>query len=213
MNSDSVNRLVVGISGASGTVYAVRLLQELSRPSGAGRIKAGSSIDVHVIVTHAAREVARHETGAELEGLLPPVAALYDDDDISAPPASGSFKTMGMVVVPCSIGTLSAVATSSAQGLLARAADVELKERRPLVLVVRETPLHLGHLRLMLQAAEAGAIILPPVPAFYHRPSDMDDLVGHTVGKILDMLGLPHRLYAPWEGPQPEAGGQGHADS
>jgi 4-hydroxy-3-polyprenylbenzoate decarboxylase len=195
MDDGRQRRLVVGISGASGTIYAVRLLQEL------GRLPQAVRVEAHVIVTQAAREVARLEAGGELEALLPPMAALYDDSEIAAAPASGSFQALGMVVVPCSIGTLSAVATSSAQGLLARAADVSLKERRPLVLVVRETPLHLGHLRLMTQVTEAGGIVLPPVPAFYHHPATIEDLVGHTVGKILDVLGLPQRLYEPWAGP------------
>ena len=183
-------RMVVGITGASGTIYGVRLLEVLRR----------SGVEVHLILTDAARRVAELETGyaaAQIEALA---AVSYRNGEIDAPVASGSFSTMGMIVAPCSIKSLSAIANSYNDGLLARAADVALKEGRKLVLVVRETPLHLGHLRLMAQATECGAMILPPMPAFYHRPETIADLVDQTVGKVLDQFGLEHDLYRRWQG-------------
>ena len=185
-----IERLAVGISGASGTVYGVRLLEAL-RDAG---------IETHLIFTSAAEEVARRELDQTPEQIRALAAYVHSDDNIGAPLASGSFPVDGMVIVPCSIKSLSAVANSYCDSLLVRAADVNLKEGRPLILVVRETPLHLGHLRLMERAAEQGAVILPPMPAFYHRPTSIQDLVDQTVGKILDRLGVPHDLYRRWSG-------------
>jgi flavin prenyltransferase len=157
-------------------------------------------VETHLVMTQAARRVAELETGYTAEQIVELATVSYRNDDIAAPVASGSFRTSGMVVAPCSIKSLSAIAHSYTDSLLARAADVALKERRRLVLVVRETPLHLGHLRMMAAATECGAVILPPMPAFYHQPKTISDLVDQTVGKVLDQFGLDHDLYRRWEG-------------
>ncbi len=157
-------------------------------------------VETHLVMTAAAERVATLETGkdpAQIRGLAD---FSYRSDEIEAPIASGSFLSLGMVVVPCSIKTLSAVARCSSDTLLTRAADVVLKERRKLVLVVRETPLHLGHLRLMTDVTRYGAVVLPPVPGFYHQPQTIDDLVDHTIGKILDQVGLENDLFKRWPG-------------
>ena len=183
-------RLIVGITGASGAVYGVRLLEVL-RPA---------AIETHLVMSETAKRVALLETGrsaAQVEALAD---AVHSNDDLEASIASGSFRTTGMVVVPCSIKSLSAIAHCYNETLLVRAADVTLKERRRLVLVVRETPLHLGHLRLMAAVTEYGAVVLPPIPGFYHEPQTVADLVDHTVGKILDQFGIEHGLYKRWEG-------------
>jgi 4-hydroxy-3-polyprenylbenzoate decarboxylase len=184
-------RLVIGISGASGAIYGIRLLEVLSqRPE----------IETHLVITQTARLVIAQEvdrTVAQVESLAD---CVYAPDDLTAPIASGSFATSGMVIAPCSIKMLSAVANSYAADLVSRAADVTLKEGRPLTLLVRETPLHLGHLRLMARAAEAGAIIFPPVPAFYGRPQTVAEIVDGTVGRVLARLGLENELYTRWEG-------------
>jgi 4-hydroxy-3-polyprenylbenzoate decarboxylase len=187
----SRQRLVVGISGASGAILAVRLLEVLALMD---------EIETHLIVSPAARLTIRDETGRSVKDVEALADAVYKPQDVGAAIASGSFPTGGMVVVPCSIKTLSAVAHSFAGDLLARAADVTLKEGRPLLLVVRETPLHLGHLRLMVQAAEIGAIIFPPVPAFYARLSSVEEMVDNTVGRVLARLGIDNELYVKWEG-------------
>lgn len=180
----------MGISGASGTIYGVRLLQVLR----------DTPIETHLIMTEAAKRVAGLETGYTPEQVETLADAVYRNDEIDAPVSSGSFRTLGMIVAPCSIKSLSAIAHSYNDTLLARAADVVLKERRKLVLVVRETPLHLGHLRLMAEVTEYGAVVLPPVPAFYHQPQTIADIVDQTVGKMLDQFGLEHRLFERWSG-------------
>lgn len=183
-------RLVVGIAGASGTVYGVRLLEALRT----------SSIETHLVMTPAAEQVAGLEmgkTGEEIEALAD---FSYPNDDMAASISSGSFLTMGMVIAPCSIKTLSAIAQCRCDTLITRAADVALKERRKLVLVVRETPLHLGHLRIMTEVTEYGAVVLPPVPGFYHEPKTVAQIVDHTVGKVLDQFGIDHELFARWRG-------------
>lgn len=185
-----MTRLVVGITGASGTIYGVRLLEVL-RDLG---------LETHLVMTEAARQVVELETGYGVDEIEALADYSYANTEIGAPIASGSFRTGGMVVAPCSIKSLSAIAHSYNDSLLARAADVVLKERRKLVLVVRETPLHLGHLRLMAQATECGAVILPPMPAFYHQPKTIADLVDQTVGKVLDQFGMDHDLYRRWQG-------------
>lgn len=185
-----MKRIIVGISGASGIIYGVRLVREL--------IRAG--VEIHLIVTEAARRVGDLEIPGGIEEAEGMADAVYNDDYTAAPPASGTFRCDGMVVAPCSIKTLSGVANAYAEGLLVRAADCALKERRRLVLVVRETPLHEGHLRLMTRATQLGAIILPPVPGFYVRPRSIDDIVNHTVGKILGLFHMEHDLYPSWEG-------------
>ena len=190
MDGSAATRLVVGITGASGTVYGVRLLEVL-RDLG---------IETHLVMTEAARRVVGLETRYGVDEIEALATYSWDNGEIDAPIASGSFRTGGMVVAPCSMKSLSAIAHSYNDGLLVRAADVALKERRKLVLVVRETPLHLGHLRLMAEATEYGAVILPPMPAFYHHPKTIADLVDQTVGKVLDQFGVEHDLYQRWQG-------------
>ncbi|MCZ7663635.1 MAG: UbiX family flavin prenyltransferase [Thermoleophilia bacterium] len=185
-----MKRLVVGMSGASGTVYGVRILEVLRQ----------AGVETHLVMSEAARRVAELETVWRASEIGELAAVLHDNRDIGAPIASGSFLTDGMIVAPCSMKSLSAIAHSYGDSLLARAADVVLKERRRLVLVTRETPLHLGHLRLMTAVTEMGAIVLPPVPSFYHRPQTIEDLVDQTVGKVLDLFGVEHDLFRRWEG-------------
>jgi 4-hydroxy-3-polyprenylbenzoate decarboxylase len=182
----------VGISGASGAIYAIRLLEVLR--------DCHSEIEVHLVLSRAAAATIREETAYTVESVEKLADVVHRSTNIGASIASGSFRTLGMIVAPCSIKTLSAIANSYAGDLISRAADVTLKEGRPLLLMVRETPLHLGHLRLMAQAAEAGAIIAPPVPAFYHRPLTLDDLVLHTVTRVLDRIGLSQGDSREWSG-------------
>ena len=188
-------RLVVGISGASGTIYGIRLLQVLhARPE----------VETHLVLSEAARAIMQQETDWNPAAVEALADVVYAPDDLGAAIASGSFQTLGMVIIPCSIKTLSALAHCYAANLMARAADVTLKEGRPLLLVVRETPLHLGHLRLMQQVAEMGGIIFPPVPAFYARPQTVDDIVDGTVGRVLARLGIENELYFRWAGTRDE---------
>lgn len=187
----SADRLVVGMTGASGAILGIRLLEMLR----------SFPIETHLIISPAARVTIAQETTWRVSDVLALADQAYQPGDIAAAVASGSFATRGMVVVPCSVKTLSAVANAYAEDLLTRAADVTLKEGRPLVLVVRETPLHAGHLRLMRLAAEAGAVIFPPVPAFYTRPQTLDEVVDNLVGRILARLGIDNESYAVWEGP------------
>jgi 4-hydroxy-3-polyprenylbenzoate decarboxylase len=188
-----MRRLLVGISGSSAPHYGVRLLEVL-RPL---------EVEVHLIMSAAARKTIEYEMGRDPDEISALADCVHDERNIAAGPASGTFLTDGMVVAPCSIRTLSAIANSANDNLIVRAADVCLKERRRLVLVVRETPLHLGHLRLMARAAEAGATILPPVPAFYHRPTSVQDLIDHTVVKVLDQFGIHLDLIPRWQGLEP----------
>jgi 4-hydroxy-3-polyprenylbenzoate decarboxylase len=183
-------RLVVGITGASGVILGIRML-EMLRPT---------PIETHLVLSPAARVTIAQETDWKASAVTGLAEVAYNYQDIGAAIASGSFSTLGMVVIPCSIKTLSAIANSYADDLISRAADVTLKEGRPLLLVVRETPLHRGHLRLMSLAAEAGAIIAPPVPAFYARPQSLDDIVTNTVGRILARLGIENEAYYQWTG-------------
>ena len=184
-------RLVVGITGASGVVMGIRLL-EMLRPM--------QGIQTHVVISPAGRATISQETNWKVSDVLALADVSYNHQDIGAAIASGSFATMGMVVIPCSIKTLSAIANSFAEDLISRAADVTLKEGRPLVLVVRETPLHRGHIRLLGLAAEAGAVIFPPVPAFYARPQTLEEAVTHTVGRVLARLGIENQGYEEWRG-------------
>ncbi|EFH4045604.1 UbiX family flavin prenyltransferase [Escherichia coli] len=188
-----MKRLIVGISGASGAIYGVRLLQVL---------RDVTDIETHLVMSQAARQTLSLETDFSLREVQALADVTHDARDIAASISSGSFQTLGMVILPCSIKTLSGIVHSYTDGLLTRAADVVLKERRPLVLCVRETPLHLGHLRLMTQAAEIGAVIMPPVPAFYHRPQSLDDVINQTVNRVLDQfaIALPEDLFARWQG-------------
>ena len=183
-------RLVVGISGSSGVILGIRLLQVLR----------DSDIETHLVLTPSARLTIDQETNWKVDDVLGLARVAYNPRDIGAAIASGSFATLGMVVIPCSIKTLSAVANCYTDQLLTRAADVTLKEGRPLLLVVRETPLHRGHIRQMDQAAQAGAIIFPPVPAFYTHPQTIDDLVDNLVGRVLARLGIENELYQRWTG-------------
>ena len=188
--SEAPKRLIVGISGASGAIYGIRILQALH----------GSPIETHLVMT----ESARITLAAEVDMTAPEVEALatevHNVRNIGASISSGSFKTMGMVVAPCSVRSLSEIAWGMTSSLLTRAADVALKERRRVVLMLRETPLHTGHLRSMLQAAESGAIIMPPVPAFYADPKSLDDMVNHTVGRCLDLFDIDTALVNRWHG-------------
>lgn len=182
-------RLVVGISGASGAILGIRLLEVL-RPT---------DIATHLVLTPAAYQTIAHETNWQVSQVQALADVCYQHDQISAAIASGSYPTLGMVVIPCSIRTLSGIANSYSANLLTRAADVTMKEGHPLVLVVRETPLHKGHIRLMELASQAGAIIFPPVPAFYTHPQTTMDMVDQIVGRILARLGIKNNLYEQWK--------------
>jgi 4-hydroxy-3-polyprenylbenzoate decarboxylase len=187
-------RLVVGITGATGSIYGIRLLQIL---------RDYPEVETHLVLSRPGKRTLVEETDfsvAEVEGLA---THRYEHNDIGAAIASGSFLTGGMVIAPCSIKTAAAVAACYSDNLITRAADVTLKEGRPLILLVRETPLHAGHLRCMLALAEMGAVVLPPMPAFYNRPRDLDDLVNHTIARVLDRLKLPQGLVAEWRGTHP----------
>lgn len=187
-----MKRLVIGISGASGVIYGIRLLEVLR-----------GKIETHLIITQHAEQVISQETDVPLEAVKSLASCVHADNDLASPLASGSFLTQGMVIVPCSVKTLSTVANSHSQTLMSRAADVHLKERRRLVLVVRETPLHLGHLKLMAQVTEMGGVILPPVPAFYFRPKSIEAIIDYTLGKTLDLLEIPHALFRRWGSQKP----------
>jgi 4-hydroxy-3-polyprenylbenzoate decarboxylase len=184
-------KIVVGVSGASGAIYGVRLLEKLRLQSG---------VEVHLILTRSGEKTLFLETGKKAQELKAMAQYSYALEDISGRLASGSFRTDGMVIAPCSIHTMSAIASGISSNLLIRAADVTLKERRPLILMVRESPLHLGHLRTMVALAEMGAVIAPPIPGFYHRPASVQDLVDHSVDRVLDLLGLPSQDARRWDG-------------
>jgi flavin prenyltransferase len=189
----SIRKLVIGISGATGIIYAIRLLEIL---------REIENIESHLVVSSAAARTLSLETDYSLGQVKALADEVYNFSDIGATIASGSFKTMGMVILPCSVKTLSGVANCYSENLLLRAADVTLKERRPLVLSFRETPLHSGHVRLMQQASDMGAILAPPMPAFYTKPASIQDLVDHHVFKILDLLGIefPEENFKRWQG-------------
>ena len=188
-------RLIVGISGASGTVYGIRLLEALRE----------LDFETHLVMTRSARLTMSFETSLKPSDVEALAAVHHRNEDLAASISSGSFRTLGMVVAPCSIRSLSEIATGVTSSLLTRAADVVLKERRRLVLLVRETPLHLGHLRSMTQVTEIGAIVMPPVPALYNRPQSVDDIVNHSVGRILDLFGIDNALVRRWREPDDEA--------
>jgi len=181
-------RIVVGISGASGVIYGVRLLSLLK----------GSDYETHLVISKSGKLNIKIETKYSPDEVAAMADCVYDDKNMAASLASGSFLTEGMVVVPCTIKTLSGIANSYNENLLVRTADVTLKEKRKLVLVVRETPLHKGHLRLMTMAADMGAHILPPVPSFYHQPKTIDNIIDQTIGKIFDYLNIEHDLFRRW---------------
>jgi 4-hydroxy-3-polyprenylbenzoate decarboxylase len=184
-------RMVVGITGASGIIYGVRLLSVLKT----------LGVETHLVMSRSAKVTLGHELDIKVADVNASADVVYQTENIAAAISSGSFPTMGMIVAPCSIRTLSEIATGVTSTLLTRAADVVLKDRRRLLLMVRETPLHLGHLRSMVQATEAGAIIMPPVPAFYARPQSVDHIVDHSVGRVLDLFGIENDLVRRWGAP------------
>jgi 4-hydroxy-3-polyprenylbenzoate decarboxylase len=190
-------RLIVGISGASGVIYGIRLLEVLREVDG---------IETHLIISSAAKRTALLETDYTLDQIQGLADKVYNFHDIAASISSGSYKTIGMTIVPCAVKTLSGIANSYNDNLILRAADVVLKDQRKLVLVLRETPLHLGHVRLMAQVIEMGAILMPPMPAFYHRPKTIDDIINQTVNRVLDLfdIELPEDLFSRWQGPDYE---------
>jgi flavin prenyltransferase len=187
-------RLIVGISGASGAIYGVRLLEVLS---------AMRDVETHVVISSGAKATIEYETSRSVDDVMALADVTYDERRLGEAIASGTFVTGGMIVAPCSMSSLSAIATSRCDTLLTRAADVCLKERRKVVLVVRETPLHLGHLRLMTAVSEFGAVVLPPVPGFYTLPQSVGDIVDHTVMKVLDQFSLDAGISARWSGLPP----------
>jgi len=193
-------RLIVGISGASGVIYGIRLVEVLSRMP---------DVETHLIISPAARATISQETDWKVRDIEAMADVVHAPGNIGASISSGSFQTMGMIVAPCSIKALSAIAHCYGADLVSRAADVQLKEGRPVLLLVRETPLHLGHLKAMVQAAENGAIIMPPVPAFYGRPASLDDVINHTVGRALARVGLENALHATWQGMANPSGREG----
>ncbi|MHB1404659.1 MAG: UbiX family flavin prenyltransferase [Desulfitobacteriaceae bacterium] len=182
--------IVVGISGASGAIYGVRLLEALN----------AAGVETHLVISPDAERTIQIETPYSVDQVRSLGSKCYDYHDVGGAIASGSYLIDGMIIAPCSIKTLSAVANSYNDNLLVRAGDVCLKEKRKLVLMVRETPLHLGHLRLLTDVAQIGAIILPPIPAFYHLPESIDDLIKQTVGKVLDQFQIEHKLFKRWKG-------------
>jgi 4-hydroxy-3-polyprenylbenzoate decarboxylase len=186
-------RIVVAITGSSGAIYGIRLLEAL---------RAVPRVEVHLVVSRGGKQTIGLETGRSLKSVQALADAVHSDQDLAAPISSGSFRTAGMIVAPCSMKTLSGIVNSYADNLVVRAADVVLKERRRLVLMPRETPLHAGHCRLLLQAAEMGAIIAPPMPAFYNAPKTLDDVVNHSIGRVLDVFELENALARRWEGPR-----------
>ncbi len=191
-------RIIVGISGASGAVYGVRMLEALR--------SAGH--ETHLVITRSAQVTLRYELSLKVAEVQALADVNHRSDDIGASISSGSFETVGMIVAPCSIRSLSEIATGVTSSLLTRAADVVLKERRRLVLMVRETPLHLGHLRTMMQVTEMGAIVMPPVPAFYNKPESVDDIVNHSVGRVLDLFGIENSLVRRWRDPEVQNAGR-----
>jgi flavin prenyltransferase len=193
--------LVVGISGASGSILGLRLL-EILREAG---------VPAHLVISRSAAQTLKEETDLSLEAVRSLADVTYSNSDIGAAISSGSFKTRGMIIIPCSIRTLSDIAYGRTDTLLSRAGDVTLKERRRLVLVVRETPLHTGHLRSMIAASESGAIIMPPVPGYYHRPKTIDDIVNQTVGRALDLFDIDAGVVKRWRAETPDGASPGES--
>ncbi|MEW6141547.1 MAG: UbiX family flavin prenyltransferase [Chloroflexota bacterium] len=183
--------VIIGITGASGAIYGVRMVEALSKIKG---------IETHLIISENGEKIIRHETKYQPDDLRKMADYSYGIDDIGATISSGSFLRDAMVVAPCSIKTMSALANSYTENLLIRAGDVTLKERKPLVLLVRETPFHAGHLENMLRLSRMGATILPPIPSFYHKPKTINDLIDHTIARALDLMGIKHNLSQRWHG-------------
>lgn len=185
-----MKKIVIGITGASGSIYGIRMIEALRC----------LSVETHVVISKSAHKTIKYETDYTLEQIKNLSDYFYDPSDIGASISSGSFLVQGMVIAPCSIKTLSSIAHSFNDNLITRAADVQLKEKRKLVIMLRETPLHLGHIRLMQSIAEMGGVILPPIPSFYHNPTSIDDIVNHSVGKALDQFGIEADLFKRWTG-------------
>lgn len=193
-----MRRLVVGMSGASGAIYGIRMLEILSKVE---------DVEVHLILSPSAGQTIVDETDWTVSDVKALADVVYNNRDIGASLSSGSYRHDGMIVAPCSVKTLSGIVNSYDDNLLTRAADVSLKEKRRVVLLVRETPLHLGHIELMGRAASYGAVVMPPVPAFYHRPQTLDDVINQTVGKTLDLFDISHKLFRRWKETDPAEGG------
>jgi 4-hydroxy-3-polyprenylbenzoate decarboxylase len=189
--------IIIGITGATGAIYGIRLLEVLS---------SMKDIETHLVISEAGEKTIAYETEYRVSDVKKLASYSYDVNDIYAPISSGSFRRDGMIIAPCTIKTMSALANSYSENLIVRAGDVTLKERRKLLVVVRETPLHLGHLRNMERLTEMGAIVMPPMPAFYHKPQTVQDIIDHTVGKMLDIFDIKHDLFQRWSGYKEEKG-------
>ncbi|MGN6460801.1 MAG: UbiX family flavin prenyltransferase [Pseudolabrys sp.] len=189
-SQQSPKRLLVGISGASGAIYGIRLLELLK----------GTDIETHLVISRAARTTLAYETDMALADVQALATVTYPEQDIGAACSSGSFRTLGMIIAPCSIKTMSEIASGTTTNLVSRAADVCLKERRRVVLMLRETPLHLGHIRSMAAVTEQGAIVYPPVPAFYARPQTLNEMIDHTLGRVLDLFDIDLGTVRRWSG-------------
>ena len=188
MKGHMKKRLIIGITGASGVIYGIEMLKELAK----------KDLETHLIISDSGKKNITLETDYSVRDVESMADKVYHNDDLTAPPASGSFVTSGMIISPCTIKTLSGIANSYSDNLLVRAADVTLKEKRKLVLVIRETPLHKGHLNLMTMAADMGAHILPPIPSFYHRPKTIEDIIHQSIGKVFDYFEIEHSLFKRW---------------
>ena len=189
MRNHTRKRIIVGITGATGVIYGIELLKQLHNNKG---------VETHLIISDSGKRNIALEANVTIKEIESMAHTFYNNDDLSGAPASGSFLTSGMIVAPCTIKTLSGIANSYSDSLLVRAADVTLKEKRRLVLLVRETPLHKGHLRLMSMAADMGAHILPPIPSFYHNPKTIEDIIHQTIGRVFDYFGIEHDLFKRW---------------
>ena len=189
MRNHGKKRIIVGITGATGVVYGIELLKQLRNNKG---------VETHLIISDSGKRNIALEASVTIKEIESMAHTFYNNDDLSGAPASGSFLTSGMIVAPCTIKTLSGIANSYSDSLLVRAADVTLKEKRRLVLLVRETPLHKGHLRLMSMAADMGAHILPPIPSFYNNPKTIEDIIHQTIGRVFDYFGIEHDLFKRW---------------
>lgn len=190
MSGNQKKRLIVGITGASGAIYGIRLLEILK----------AAGIETHLIISRAAQVTLAYETDLKLADVERLATVVHSNSDIGAACSSGSFRTMGMIIAPCSIKTMAEIATGNTANLISRAADVALKERRRVVLLLRETPLHLGHIKTMATATEAGAIVYPPVPAFYAQPKSLAEMIDHTLGRVLDLYDIDVGAVRRWSG-------------
>jgi len=188
MRGQNKKRIIVGITGATGVIYGIEILKELAK----------KDLEIHLIISEAGKKNINLETDYSLTDIESMAYRVYSNEDLGAPPASGSFLTRGMIVAPCTIKTLSGIANSYSDNLLVRSADVTLKEKRKLVLMVRETPLHRGHLNLMGMAADMGAHILPPIPSFYNHPKTIEDIIHQTIGRVFDYFKIEHNLFNRW---------------